>query len=54
MTVTGGRRSTRTMLSFPFVAIFRVHGGKISSIRIYYDQMELLMQLGLIPARSAG
>jgi steroid delta-isomerase-like uncharacterized protein len=39
---------------FPFVAVFRVQDGKISSIRIYYDQMELLMQLGLIPGASAS
>jgi steroid delta-isomerase-like uncharacterized protein len=38
----------------PFVAVFRVQSGKISSIRIYYDQMELLMQLGLIPGASTG
>jgi steroid delta-isomerase-like uncharacterized protein len=38
---------------FPFVAVFRVRSGKISSIRIYYDQMELLMQLGLIPGGAS-
>ena len=46
--------ATGKPFDFPFVGVFRVQGGKISSIRIYYDQMELLMQLGLIPGASAG
>lgn len=46
--------ATGKPFDFAFVAIFRVQGGKISSIRIYYDQMELLMQLGLIPGASTG
>ncbi|HEY3576416.1 MAG TPA: ester cyclase [Gaiellaceae bacterium] len=37
---------------FPFVGIFHVQSGKIRSIRIYYDQLELLMQLGLIPGAT--
>jgi limonene-1,2-epoxide hydrolase len=31
------------------VGIFHVQDDKIRSIRIYYDQLELLMQLGLMP-----
>jgi steroid delta-isomerase-like uncharacterized protein len=42
--------ATGKSFDFPFVGIFQVRGGKIRSIRIYYDQLELLMQLGLIPA----
>ena len=54
--VAGGAEipATGKPFDFPFVGVFRVQGGKISSIRIYYDQMELLMQLGLIPGASAG
>jgi len=37
-------------LDFPFGAIFRVDNGKIASIRLYYDQLEVLSQLGLMPA----
>jgi len=44
--------ATEKQFDFPFVGIFRVHGGKIRSIRIYYDQIELLTQLGLMPAAS--
>ena len=39
---------TGKAFDFPFAGIFRVQGGKISSIRIYYDQIELFMQLGLM------
>lgn len=38
---------------FPFVGIFRVEGGKITTIRIFYDQIELLMQLGLMPGTTS-
>ena len=45
--------ATGKHFDFPFVGIFHVRGGKISSIRIYYDQLELFAQLGLMPgARS--
>ena len=39
-------------LDFPFVGVFRVEGGKISSIRIYYDQVEVFIQLGLMPGAA--
>ena len=44
--------ATGKELDFPFVGVFRVEKGKISSIRIYYDQIEVLTQLGLMPATS--
>lgn len=44
--------ATGKQFDFPFVGIFRVHGGKIQSIRIYYDQIDLFTQLGLMPAAS--
>lgn len=44
---------TGRSLDFPFVGVFRVEGGKISSIRIYYDQVEVFTQLGLMPAAQA-
>lgn len=40
---------TGKSFDFPFVAIFQVEEEKIRSIRIYYDQIELLSQLGLMP-----
>ena len=38
---------------FPFVGIFRVRGGQIRSIRIFYDQIELFTQLGLMPGATS-
>ena len=43
---------TGRSLDFPFVGVFRVEGGKISSIRIYYDQVEVFTQLGLMPGAA--
>jgi steroid delta-isomerase-like uncharacterized protein len=42
--------ATGKSLDFPFSAIFRVDNGKIVSIRLYYDQLEVRTQLGLMPA----
>ena len=60
-TLTGPLRSpdgvevppTGKQFDFPFVGIFRVEGGKIRSIRIFYDQIELLTQLGLMPGATS-
>ena len=38
---------------FPFVGIFRIQAGEISSIRIYYNQIELFTQLGLMPGAAS-
>ena len=45
--------ATGKQFDFPFVGIFRVDGGKIRSIRIYYDQIELFTQLGLMPGAAS-
>lgn len=45
--------ATGKPFDFPFVGIFRAQEGKIRSIRIYYDQIELLMQLGLMPGGAS-
>ena len=45
--------ATGKSLDFPFIGVFRVENGKISSIRIYYDQIEVLTQLGLMPTGSS-
>ena len=44
---------TGRKLDFPFVGVFRVQGGRIRSIRIYYDQVDVLTQLGLMPGASS-
>jgi hypothetical protein len=40
-------------MDFPFCAMFWVDNGKIASIRLYDDQLELLTQLGLMPVPAA-
>ncbi len=34
------------------VQILRVEDGKIAEARLYYDQLEMMTQLGLIPASA--
>jgi steroid delta-isomerase-like uncharacterized protein len=46
--------ATGRTLDFPFVGVFQVTDGKISSIRIYYDQIEVFTQLGLMPGASSS
>ena len=46
--------ATGKKLDFPFVGVFRVEDGKISSIRIYYDQIQVLAQLGLMPGAESS
>ena len=46
--------ATGKSLDFPFSAIFRVENGKIASIRLYYDQVEVLTQLGLMPTPASA
>jgi ketosteroid isomerase-like protein len=46
--------ATGKSLDFPFSAIFRVENGKIASIRLYYDQIDVLTQLGLMPAPASA
>jgi steroid delta-isomerase-like uncharacterized protein len=41
--------ATGKPFDFPFVGFFRIQDGKIRSIRIFYDQIELFTQLGLMP-----
>jgi steroid delta-isomerase-like uncharacterized protein len=45
---------TGKALDFPFVGVFNVEDGKISSIRLYYDQIEVLTQLGLMPGAGSS
>ncbi len=46
--------ATGRSLDFPFVGVFRIEDGKISAIRMFYDQIELLTQLGLMPGATLG
>jgi steroid delta-isomerase-like uncharacterized protein len=42
--------ATHRRLTGRGVQIIRVQGGKIADVRLYYDQVQLLTQLGLMPA----
>ena len=46
--------ATGKTLDFPFVGVFRVDNGKISAIRIFFDQIEVFTQLGLMPGGSSA
>ena len=46
--------ATGKKFDFPFVGVFRVTDGKISSIRIYFDQVEVFTQLGLMPGSTSS
>jgi steroid delta-isomerase-like uncharacterized protein len=46
--------ATGKTVDFPFVGVFQVTDGKISSIRLYYDQIEILRQLGLMPGATSS
>ena len=42
--------ATGKHVSAPYADFFTVHGDKIAINHLYYDQLELLIQLGLMPA----
>lgn len=46
--------ATGKSFDFPFVGIFQVQNSTICSIHIYYDQLELLSQLGLMPGSASS
>jgi ketosteroid isomerase-like protein len=42
------------VISAPYVDVFEVEGDRITSERLYFDQVELLTQLGLMPETTAA
>jgi ketosteroid isomerase-like protein len=46
--------ATGRSLRAPFADVFEIGGDRIKSERLYYDQVELLTQLGLLPAAAAA
>lgn len=44
--------ATGKSLDFPFVGVFQVDNDKISAIRIFFDQIEVFTQLGLMPGTA--
>jgi ketosteroid isomerase-like protein len=45
---------TQKQVSLNFVVVHRVTGGKFTSLHLYFDQVELLSQLGLMPAPTGA
>jgi predicted ester cyclase len=45
---------TGRTVDVPYALIFRVTNGKVTFVRLYFDQVELLTQLGLIPELATG
>lgn len=46
--------ATHRQLSGRAVQILKVEGGKVTDSRLYFDQIDVLMQLGVMPAAMAA
>ena len=46
--------ATGRSLSAPYVDVFEIEGDRITSDRLYFDQLELLTQLGLMQAPAGA
>jgi predicted ester cyclase len=51
---SGSIPATGKRVSIPYVVVDRVEGGKFTLLALYFDQAELLTQLGLMPAPAAA
>lgn len=51
---SGSIPPTGKRVSIPYVVVDRVEGGKFTRLALYFDQVELMIQLGLMPAPAAG
>jgi predicted ester cyclase len=47
---TGTIQPTRKRVKVPFVTVTKIRDGKFASLHLYFDQVELMSQLGLMPA----
>jgi steroid delta-isomerase-like uncharacterized protein len=45
--------ATGRSLSVPYAEVFDIEGDQVASTRLYFDQVEMLTQLGLMPAAEA-
>jgi quinol monooxygenase YgiN/predicted ester cyclase len=50
----GDIAATGRMLNAPFTGVYECDGGKITSVHLYFDQADLLGQLGLMPDRTGS
>ncbi len=46
--------ATGLSVSVPYVEVFDIEGGQVAATRLYFDQVELLTQLGLMPDAAAA
>lgn len=46
--------ATGRSLSAPYADVFEIQGDQVVAERLYFDQVELLIQLGLMPAPEAA
>jgi steroid delta-isomerase-like uncharacterized protein len=46
--------ATGRSLSVPYVEVFDIEADQVATTRLYFDQVELLTQLGLMPAAEAA
>lgn len=53
-TPTGPIAATHRRVSIPFVATSKIGGGRFQSFHLYFDQVELMTQLGLMPAPATA
>lgn len=50
---SGAIPATGKSVKVPFVSVSKISGGRFKSLHLYFDQVELLTQLGLMPAPAA-
>jgi steroid delta-isomerase-like uncharacterized protein len=50
MTPNGELPATGRSIALPYLDVYTAEGGLLVTHRVYYDQMTMLAQLGLIPA----
>jgi predicted ester cyclase len=53
-TPNGAVPATGRRMDLPFSDFFEVKDGKVISHRVYFDQMALMAQLGLLPEPAAA
>ncbi|HVS43202.1 MAG TPA: ester cyclase [Candidatus Dormibacteraeota bacterium] len=53
-TPTGDVPPTGRRVDIPYTIVYRLRDGRVSSMHLYFDQVELMTQLGLMPAPAAA
>lgn len=51
---TGTIEATGQQVSIPFVIVHRLSADKFTAFRLYFDQLDMLAQLGVMPADGAS